>query len=420
MSHCITPNDFAAVAKSDSEAIALAIRAAKEDGSDRVVIPRKNLRTGKALWEIDEAILLPSDIEVVLDNCTLRQADGCFDNVFRTEVTYTERQSKLSARQRNIHLTGRGNAVIDGGVHNGLTEKTSGKNGLPHVTRNNMILFTNLESFSITGITFREMRWWALKLVFVSEGRLRDLTFDARDTVPNQDGIDLRVGCHNITIENITGYAGDDLIALSGFSDAARRFGFWVEGLCSDIENIRIRNVIGTSITKAVIALRNNDGILLHDIDIDGVTDLSGNGSRRSSPYAVVRIGQKYYGSLGFSKMGETTRISVRNVFAAHGDAVMVNVTLENAVFENIFLGEEAKSAFTTRSDWKASGASLRNVTVRGVYCDTSNRSPLPLLELLRVDEDEYLENVRVSEISAPAERTVLYSEFPTGLIADI
>ncbi|MBR7095628.1 MAG: hypothetical protein IKC73_05365 [Clostridia bacterium] len=106
MSHCITPNDFAAVAKSDSEAIALAIRAAKEDGSDRVVIPRKNLRTGKALWEIDEAILLPSDIEVVLDNCTLRQADGCFDNVFRTEVTYTERQSKLSARQRNIHLTG--------------------------------------------------------------------------------------------------------------------------------------------------------------------------------------------------------------------------------------------------------------------------------------------------------------------------
>ncbi|MBQ2718581.1 MAG: hypothetical protein IJF73_00770 [Clostridia bacterium] len=420
MSYGITPNDFSAVAKTDSEAIRLAVAAAKETGEDRVVIPRKNLRTGKNVWEIDSAILLPSDIEIVLDNCTLRQADGCFDNVFRTAVTDTEERGRRSARQRNVHLTGRGNAVIDGGVHNGLTEKTSLKNGLPHVSKNNMILFTNLESFSITGITFRDMRWWALQLVFVSEGRLRDLTFDARDNVPNQDGIDLRVGCHNITVENVTGYAGDDLIALSGFSGAERRHGYWVEGMASDISNVRIRNVIGTSVTKAVIALRNNDGILLRDIDIDGVTDLSGNGARKSAPYAVVRIGQKYYGSLRFSKMGETSRISVRNVFAAHGDAVMVNVTLDNAVFENLFLGEEAKSAFTTRSDWKASGASLRNVTVRGVFCDAANRSPLPLVELVRVEEDEYLENVRITEVSAPAERQLLHNEFLSGLTTDL
>ena len=34
-------------------------------------------------------------------------------------------------------------------------------------------------------------------------------------TILNQDGLDLRQGCHDIAIENITGYTGDDLVALT-------------------------------------------------------------------------------------------------------------------------------------------------------------------------------------------------------------
>lgn len=413
----IDPNQFASVARSDSEAIALAIRAAKDTGLNKVRIPRRNERTGADVWTVDTAILLPSDIEILLDNCTLRQADGCFDNIFRTLHTHTAAAASPSSRLKNIHITGLGSATLDGGCHNGLTERTSGKDGMPHVIWNNMILMTNVEAFSITGITFRDMRWWAVNLIFASEGKLQSLTFDARDNVPNQDGLDLRVGCHNITVENIYGRAGDDLVALSGFCGFERRAGFWVTGMSPDIHHITIRNVIGSSITKGVIALRNQDGICLHDIDIDGVHDTSEDG--KSRPYAVVRIGQKTYGSIRFSELSETSRIAVRNIHATVGDAVMVNVTLENAIFENIFLGKGAGSAFTTRSDWKAPGASLRAVLIRGVFCAPGSETLAPVIDLVAETEDETLCDVRITDVFAEAGRPLLKSNYITAPMTD-
>ena len=92
----ITPNDENIMAKTDSESIQNAINEAKRSGFDKVVIPRMNMRTNKALWEIDKAVLLPDDIEIVLDNCYIRQADGCVDNVFRNE------NLKLSPHPDNI------------------------------------------------------------------------------------------------------------------------------------------------------------------------------------------------------------------------------------------------------------------------------------------------------------------------------
>lgn len=410
----VTVSEFCEIAATDSEAIRMAVNAAMERGLHRVRIPSFNPRTGNEIYEIESAILLPSDFEILLDNCTLRQADGIFDNVFRTENTYKEETATQATRQRNIHIRGEGHAVIDGGNHNGLTERTSLRDGRPHIMANNMILLTNVEDFSITGITFREMRWWAIDLIFAARGLLSDLTFLASDRVPNQDGIDLRVGCRRITIQNIYGLSGDDLIALSGFCGFEKRYGLWVEGLSPDIAYVSIRNVIGSSVTKAVVALRNHDGIKLHDVDIDGVMDTSEDG--KSTPYAIVRIGQKTYGSIGFSTLSDTSRISVRNIHAYCGDAIMINVTLENSVFENIFLGGQARSALTTRSDWKAPGATMRGVTVRGVYC--SSVGDAPLFDLIR-EEGEFMESVRLCEVVAPSGRLLLNSQFPSGISTD-
>ena len=78
-------------------------------------------------------------MEIVLDNCHLRQADGCFDNMFRS-FEDVETQGHTNAEQkRNIIIRGQGNAVLDGGLHNGLTQKTAWTDGLPSVTRNNLI-----------------------------------------------------------------------------------------------------------------------------------------------------------------------------------------------------------------------------------------------------------------------------------------
>ena len=78
-----SPNMPECMGNSDSESINRAVRLASESGVGKVIIPRINARTGKALWDIDSAILLPSNMHIMLDNCFIRQADGCFDNVFR-------------------------------------------------------------------------------------------------------------------------------------------------------------------------------------------------------------------------------------------------------------------------------------------------------------------------------------------------
>ena len=134
MKNYITPNDDRIIAESDSRSIQNAIDEAVRLDLRKVVIPRINQRTGKALWETDEAIILPSDIEIVLDNCYIRQADGSMDNVFRNFDDDAMRKT-LAEEQRNITIRGEGNAVIDGGVHNGLTQQNSMKNGMPHVEK---------------------------------------------------------------------------------------------------------------------------------------------------------------------------------------------------------------------------------------------------------------------------------------------
>jgi hypothetical protein len=212
-------------------------------------------------------------------------------------------------------------------------------------------------------------------LIYASHGRLDNLTFDAKDDIKNQDGIDLRVGCHDIVISRIFGQAGDALIALSGFGGREKqRLG--VEGKASDICNVIIRDVVGTSVSKAVVALRNQDGVLLHDVTVENLFDTSGD-EKGNAPYAVLRIGQKSYFSERLSVLGETSRISVRNVHAATGVAVMVNGTLSDSSFEGVYCGEGVTRAFTTETDWGAGGAALSHVYLADVYPSSWKGAPV-------------------------------------------
>ena len=259
---CITPNDADVVSKTDSESIQRAVDLAKKIGINKVVIPAYNERTGKNIWEIDKAIVLESDIEIVLDNSYLIQKEGCFDNVFRNFNDDAMRKS-FKEEQHNIHIRGVGNAVIDGGKHNGLTEANSSKNGMPNISVNNVIKLHNLRGFSIEGITIKNQRWWAINLIYCEQGKISDLNIIAENNVPNQDGIDLRIGCHDIIIENIFGQSGDDFIALSGFWGGSEANKYEVYGKSKDIHDIIIKNIIATSADCAVIALRNHDGVRL-------------------------------------------------------------------------------------------------------------------------------------------------------------
>ena len=388
MTNFITPNDTGIVAESDSKSIQNAVDVAKECGFNRVVIPRINERTKKPQWDVDKAIMLVSDIEIVLDNCYIRQIDGSMDNVFTNHV-YRQPDTTIKGQQENIRIIGKGNAVIDGGEPNGLTEFTSMKDGLPHISKNNPILLHNIRGLLIDNITIKNPRWWGINLLYVEKAKLSNINIDAQNNMRNQDGIDLRVGCHDIVIENIWGQAGDDLIALSAIGTGERKL-YGVEGKDPDIHDVIIRNVVGTSAECAIIALRNSDGNKMYNISIDGVYDTLNGVQNKDckkgnffwhdsenfekigamAPYVAVRIGQHAFFTERVNKPGEIYGIRVSNVFARCNRAVMINVSLQDSYFSNIYGAENVTHLISTSSDWDGQiwGVDMKNVTFENLY----------------------------------------------------
>lgn len=428
-----TPNCPECMGKTDSESIQNAVNMAKKTGVNKVVIPRENERTGSFEWIIDVAILLPSDIQIVIDNAHLTQATGCFDNVFRNENYYNEElRVKPEGEQKNIHINGIGNAVIDGGVHNGITEENNFRTdpSLPPIKVNNMILMHNVDNFSITGLYIKDQRWWAMHLIYCSNGIIENITFDTNNEYPNRDGIDLRVGCHHIIVKNIFGYCGDDVVALSAFKGSS--IGFAVEGKSMDIHHVIVRDVIACSTQYATVGLRNADGIKLYDITVDTIVDISDG--VRANPLNQIRIGQKGFGN--YNKLGDISRIFINNLQVNHGAGVMINVTLSESKISNIFCGENVRSAITTatRMEDFRPGAIMRNVTVDGIYYDVNNNTDEAIIELpigknygiidsrfaaVQVDVDEYLENVVFKNISTSRSDNIVYSEYDGGFVIE-
>lgn len=340
------------------------IRNALANGQRRAMVVGGN-------WEMEEAVRIPSDFTLILDNCHLRMADNTFDNMFVNEHHGTEIGKTVEGTDRYISIIGRGEAIIDGGNYNGLSEKNSGKDGMPHVSKNNLLFFTNVDGFQIRNIAFHNQRWWALNFIYCSNGELTDLTFKANDTnideqgniyhglslidyfdmqVKQADGIDIRQGCHHINIENIRGFAGDDLVAITAL-DGHMEQQYAVAGLPKDICYIKVKNIIGEALDSNV-RLLNQGGYTLHDILIDTVEDTSGETSYlETHPLYGIRVNDAHhlYG-IRHSTEDETYNIIIKNVrsracYAIHlGGRPIKNFVCENIVaFDGACLVEDKR-----------------------------------------------------------------------------
>lgn len=331
-----------------SEYINSLIKAAVDCGSRRAIV------TG--CYEIESPIRIPSDFTLILDNCHLRLADGVFSNIFLNEHFGTEIGKTLEGRDRNIKIIGRGKAILDGGIYNGLSEKTQMKDGFPAVWNNNLILFSNVDGFEIRRLYACEQRWWAFCFVFCSHGRISDVEFCSNDRgvsadgtmyrglkrnsyaevcVKNSDGIDLRVGCHDIVIENISGFTEDDTVALTALSWHLEKY-CAVEGLATDIYNVEIRNVSSSAYCSNVRILNQGEH-KVHDVYIEGVYDISENSNHMDRGGCGVRIGDSthMYGSR-LSTADETYNITVRNVRSRAVHSLSLSGAIGNLTIENV------------------------------------------------------------------------------------
>lgn len=310
-------------------------------------------------WEIEQTVRIPSGFTLVLDGCHLRMKDGTMCNMFVNEHQGCEANA---IRDFDICIEGRGRAILDGGEPNGLNERSLKANpeafpGILSVTVNNLILFVNVDGIRIHGLQLRNQRYWAMNFIYCCHGILQNLEFCSNAThvdengnyttglvqgdyesclVKNSDGIDLRSGCHDFIIENITGFTQDDTVALTALQGRLEQR-YRVEGMDTDICNVIIRNV-NTASYCSNVRLLNGDYVKLHDILIDGIFDASRDCRFLNDGGIHVRIGDTHLYSRIPSAPGEVYNITVRNVHST-GMAKSLDVAcmVDNLHVENIY-----------------------------------------------------------------------------------
>ena len=345
-------------------------------GPDGVVIIPPRCRENepeRTYWLIDRAILIPENTTVILQNCRIKLSDRCRDNFFRTaNCGFGFPDPK---RISNVHIRGEGRCVLEGADHPRSTgdgkkklvcptpEKKFGFSygtdcGRPDESqygdwRNVGILFANVEHFSVENLTIINAHSWAISFEACCQGSVRNITFDAHyhrefngvtHNVENQDGIDLRNGCHHIVISDIFGQTGDDVIALTahlGYRDLPGG------SLCTshvmhtdyarrdpDIHDVIIRNVLAQSQKYAIVRLLPA-GTHLWNISIDGVVDTSLETGRNTTTFIFGTTG-----TYGTSSTDELRNIMVSNVISSAkkvfdvqgywSDSVVCNVINKN------------------------------------------------------------------------------------------
>ena len=335
----ISPNQF--TTGSDSDRIEAAIAEALKTGVNCVQIPRINRQTGKRMWLIDRAILLPSEFTLQLNDCFVRLAPGVQDNIISNAGS---RQEPI-AGNRNIHIIGRGLPVLSGGV-SAHYKRPGDRNGWRTIG----ILFHGTTHFTIEGLQIQEPHAWSISLEHgCAHGRIANIDFQCSNKYPNQDGVDLRKGCHDILIENITGVTGDDTIALTGLRGRKptpdrkpMQIGGYEPTENDDIYNVIIRNVkTRVSGGHHIVRLLNHDGIKLYNIFITNVMDTSTSKQKRAK--AGVKIGDRGYSSMGLNQLGETYNIFIDNLVSRAQNVVLIQGTLKNATLRNI-IGHDGNS----------------------------------------------------------------------------
>lgn len=365
------------IGMTDSMTINNAVKKAKETGHNKVLIPKENMRTNSDCWIIEEAIALPSDIEILLDGAHLILADDVYTPVFVTE-NFLERKIY---DMENITIHGKNGAVLDGGNYNGLCEANSLKAGRPHVALNTTCLFCHTKNLTFSDLKIVNYRSWGITNAFVTHSQFRNIEFKAdssyrdekgvrhTDRLPrnydeiyikNASGIGLRLGCNNITIENVTGFTSDDTIVLSTVHGTLFvYYAFLAEtGKKADIYNIEIKDIMSDAFTTSNIRILHEDRYKIHDVYIDGVKDLRED--NRYCAKATVRIGDMIYGKVS-STFGDAYNIIIKNVSSKARAGVSVCKSLKDSIIENIeYHGEGVPFALLQKCDIE--NLSLRNI----------------------------------------------------------
>ena len=349
----------------DAKTIQNAIDFAEKNGVREVVIPHINPRTKEPLWEIDETILLPSHVTVILEDAHLRLTVGVRANVFRNKNAWTPLGKTLAGEQCDIRILGVGNAVIDGGFPNGLCEQLhrSRPDLYPHMCVNLLLFLHNVRDFEVSGIRFIESRWWATCFMFCRYGRIASLDFRMYGNLENQDGVDLRIGCEHITVENITGITGDDTVALTAYP-------YWngfeaelhVEGKSFDIHDVTVKNVTSSTHGCSLVRLLNCDGAKEYNIDISDIHD---TGKSISGCGVILGVGSDTFATMRNHTAEEFRNITIRNLTTCAQEGLQICEACKDILIENVSTFGTPLIGMTYSKNFRAENFVIRSFDFR-------------------------------------------------------
>lgn len=310
-------------------------------------------------YEIEKTILIPSDFHLVLENCYLRMADNTFCNMFTNANC-----RNFGKNDKNVIIEGRGNVILDSGKFNGLSEETQCKDGRPAIYNNNLILFARVNGFKIKNLHLKNQRWWATNFIYCENGHIANLDFCSNPEridengniaeggfdfyenyesicVKNSDGIDIRCGCKNILVENITGFTEDDTVAMTSMINGKMEKLFGDPEKSPDMCNITVRNVMSASLCSQVRILAQGGG-RIYNILVDGIMDTSKYRSELVRGVNGLKIGDKRLYDRTEANRDALFNITVCNIMSRAANAVKVigpvgkNVKISNV---NMFDG---------------------------------------------------------------------------------
>ena len=314
----------------DSDAIDRRVAAACADGSRAVTLAR-NAASPDGVWRLTRAIVVPDDFTLVFDGCRVELADGVQDNLVRNAGA----AEGACVPNRGIRILGRNGAVLSGGRRNHYLPRRSGD---PNGWRSVGILLCDVSDYEVGGFAMEETQCWAISQERCCRGHVHDIVFGSTDIMFNQDGVDVRKGCHDLVIENISGSTGDDAVALTAYRDppgSPARYGMQIGGNAflgerDDVYNVTIRNVKARSAGgHGVIRLLVCDGIKMHHIAVENVVDTAAGDQKR--PQATIRIGDTHFHKTRRCEMGEMHHVSVRDVTASGKVAVWIKGPLRDS-----------------------------------------------------------------------------------------
>lgn len=365
----------------DSDRIDRALDYAMKNGLPLEITRRKDA-DGRDFWLIDRAVCLPGGCTVRIRDCVIQLSDASRDNFFRSANCG---HGIADIRPvSGIRILGEGHAVLRGAARPRSTgdsakilgERTFGTDaGRPGETpngdwRNLGILFAYTSDFAIENLTIENSHCWAITLEYCSHGRVADLRFASTGEIDvdgetkivwNQDGIDLRRGCHDIVIEDISGYTGDDMVALTALPAAQGKtpgdYGRTEVTVSrgdrtDDIHHVTIRRIRGYCAGgHHIVRLLNNRGVRLHDVLVEDLTDLSPEDLHDK---AALKIGDSNYG--GAAPIGDTYAVTVRNVRSRAQNGILFGGTLADSTISGLVQEYAGGVAFD------AAPGTLRNV----------------------------------------------------------